>query len=322
MYLWYLISRPGDLLPAPTWSYITRSSRMASRSIPARFRRADSQPTFATALQLLHAGVVTPIRVIKTLYRLGCVMEQNPRLLTFGGGFLTDIPTPDDDDQTVSIVESEEPATNKEYFKVGAPATASQIYHAAILNGNTLDDLLAVFEVSNEPASINDSPETVHHDLPSKHDCGRYRDSSIQTTSERLTTPGESSIAPQGYRRNGDTALDERPYGQLAKAPGSEKKHLGNGMKSSPLLSSPVTNSCCQPEGDLTQAQICENTSPEHSECPIFARRQAQSRLPQRAKNATKPQHMAVNATTALPAANVDAMPPSRNKLQRRAWVS
>ena len=257
--------------------------------------------------------------MLRSLYRLGLVLDQNPNILCMNRNILRGAPTPDDeDDQTVSIVGSEGSVGLKDGFELEAPATASQVYHAAILNGNTLDDLLAVFKVSEGPASVIETPRDNDHARPVQH-CLRYRKSSIQTTPDSIMTPRKASKLPVQIDV---PVVDERSYGQLVKAaPAESHPHDEDLTASSAQLPSPNTSTCCQP-GDTNQIAVCENTSPDHAQCPTFVRRQAKSRLPQRAKLDAKQQQTKTDSRIESAKGDVNADSPSkRNKLQRRPRV-
>ena len=313
LYLCHRVSQPTDLIPSPTWFSMASPSGAILARLPTRFRRADSKSLRTTALQIFHTGVATPLRVLRTLYNLGYALDQHPETLRYCRPSVVN-----DDIQTVSIIESEGSGEQEHDFEAEAPATASQVYHAAILNGATLDNLLAVFEVSDD----QDTPNlTVRAEGDPRPEPKRtpYRDFSIQTTPDSAMTPRNSSKILREPDQDECTGIVEGTDGPLIKAVANgSQPEQENG---SPDQLSPVASDCCQAGGDITQGEVCENTSPGHAECPTFARRQARSRLPQRSKSEAK-QRQARDAKAVSANVNVNAESPSRrNKLQRRPRV-
>lgn len=314
LYLCHRVSQPTDLLPSLTWFSMAGSSGAILARLPTRFRRAGSQSLHTTALQVFHTGVTIPFRVLRTLYNLGYVLDQHPETLRYSRPSVAN-----DDNQTVSIIESEGSGEQKHDFEAEAPATASQVYHAAILNGATLDNLLAVFEVSDDQDILSQTIRAEGDPRP-EPERTRYRNSSIQTTPDSAMMPRDSSKILREPNQDESSGIVERTYGHLVKATANDSQpEQGNG--SPDLLSSPGSSDCCQAGGDVTQGGVYENMSPEHAECPTFARRQAKSRLPQRAKSEAKQrQPTDVKAVSANVNANADS-PSRRNKLQRRPRV-
>jgi hypothetical protein len=258
-----------------------------------------------------YTAVTNPIRVIRTLYNFARVLDQNPQLLRSERAPFSNAPTADDDDQTVSVVGSE---GQKNCFEIEAPATASQVYHAAILNGTTLDDLLAVFEVSDGPATVRGCLGDSSHQR-ADFACDTYRNSSIQTTPESAITPRKGSATLGVGTQHEIPSVDQRPYGQLVQTTTAESMVEEKELTHLPRL-------YCQPEGDDNQTQTCENTCPNHVECPTFARRQARSRLPQRAKYESKQQREATKErVTSLKANESPDSPSKRTRLHRRSRV-
>ena len=302
------------MLPFQTWSYVARCRGAVTRRFPTRFRRAGSRSLHTTALQIFHTGVATPFRVLRALYNLGSVLDQHPETLLYSRPAVAN-----DDDQTVSIMESEGSGEQKHDIEAEAPATASQVYHAAILNSTTLDNLLAVFEVSDDQGCVNQtSTEQIDpQPEPERTRCGQ---SSIQTTPDSAMTPRNSSKILRAANEDDSSGIVERTYGHLVKAIANDSQpKQENG--SPDLLSSPVASDCCRAGGDVIPGAVCENTSPEHVECPTFARRHAKSRSPQRANSEAK-QRPPIDMKAVSAAVNANADSPSRrNKLQRRPRV-
>ena len=258
-----------------------------------------------------------PFRVLKNLYRLGGILDEHPHLLHVGRVFLQNQTTPDDDEQNVSVVGSE---VQKDSQQLQAPATASQVYHAAILNGNTLDDLLAVFEVSDGPSNGSQTPVNTCL-LCSEGSCNRYRNSSIQTTPEGVMTPRKPSTSHKEVVHDVSPTIDRNLYGELTRAisPICNEEHEEHEDQAAgiALPSSPLTSTCCPADGDAEQVPACENTSPGNHVCQTFARRQAQSRLPQRTRSGVKEVKEPGNLADAKSLNHNAGSPLRRNKLHR-----
>ena len=318
LYLCCRISRPIDMLPAPTWRYMIRFRGATTGTIPTRFRRPGSESLYATGLRLFHSGVATPIRVLRALYNFGYVLDQHPDMLRYGRPFFAEH-NMHDDDQTVSMVESEAPDEFEDGSEVEAPATASQFYHAAIMNGGTLDNLLAGFEVPEQQRSL-DQTSGEEGDHQAELARSPYRNGSIQRTPSSAMTPRNSSKILQEPNQGESSAMVERTYGHLVKAIANDSQPKQD-TGSPDLLSSTAGSNCCQSGGEVGQGAVCENMSADHTECPTFARRQAKSRLPQRIKSEAR-QRISTDMRAVSANVNVNADSPSRrNKLQRRPRV-
>ncbi len=317
-YLCHRVSRPADMLPAPTWSNMALSSSVSTRRIPTRFRRAASAPFYATAVGLLQTGIATPIRVLRILYHLGRVLDQRSSLPHYNRPFLAGH-TSSDNNQIVSIVESERSGEQRNDFEVEAPVTASEVYHAAILSDATLDNLLAIFDVPEDHDRLNQTSRE-EGDLHPELDRSPYREFSIQTTPNSAMTPRNLSTSLPESVWDEPSGIIERTSGHLIKTVAAHPQQK-QGTGSSGLISAPAASSCIRAGGDVIQGAVCENMSPEHAECPTFARRQANSRLPQPAKSGGKQQPSSdVRTVSANVNANADS-PSRRNKLQRRPRV-
>lgn len=129
--------------------------------------------------------VVRIFRVLLALYQLGVLLERNPDMLKSRTGSRNVRPS----DSSTTVTSD---SINH--------ATASQVYHAALTNDNMLDDILAGFtDETHTSTAITEHrrPSTV-----STMDCQRcsqprYRNSSIQTTPERMLTPLPLATLPQ-----------------------------------------------------------------------------------------------------------------------------
>lgn len=304
IYCCHRLSTPNDNASPSIRSRRTPAASMFERRLPTRFRRVDALPITALLWIPLRKSMTTPLRVFRTLYNLGRAMDDGPNMLYLRKTLTSSrYPPIDDDQQTVSIVGSEE--TGRDGYEVAAPATASQVYHAAIVNGTTLDDLLAVFEVSDGAPTINGSLGAGNVDTASHY--VRYRNSSIQTTPDALATPRKASVSLRD-----DNTAEDRNYGQLVKVTGEESANREGG-------SCPPVAHCCSISENVQRAQSCEDALPHHLGCPTFARRQAQSRLPRKSqpKDVHARNELQKGAAPATMVSSEDS-PSKRNRLQRR----
>jgi hypothetical protein len=299
IYCYYQLSARNGVSPSSSSLRNEYTGCTIIRRLPTRFQRADSQPLTAILRSLFDGSITTPLRVCRALYAFGRVLDETPENLNVRQLLGGHRPSLDEDQRTVSIVGSE--CTTSNGYELLAPATASQVYHAAIVNGTTLDDLLAVFEVTDTPTAIRPKHSTDDLEKPSNYP--RYRNSSIQTTPDSLTVPRKASSVLQDEKM-----VHDGNYGQLVKVMGEATTRVPQASNSY----------CCSISGNVENERPCENTSPHHSQCPTFARRQAQSRLPKKSQGAgVLSQSEIQKRDSSGPFISSFNLPPKRNKLRR-----
>ena len=310
VYLCYKLSRPDDLWPFSTWTYLTASSQAIIDRVPVRLRTRGSSWLEFRSVQLIRAGISTPCRVLKNLYELGRILDQNPSLLRARSRPTARENIHKDRAATISTIGS----GHEDAEEVQAPATASQVYHAAILNGNTLDNLLADFETSDSTLADENGPQRDASDQKRS----KYRNSSIQTTPDHLMSPRKVSSTAGADVQNIASVFEARPYGRIIKLSDSPAT-ASNETDEHDDQPSPARSGRSVPVTDDEHPEHCNKSSPDLRACPTFVRRHGQSRLPRRPAQKERVVQHAVSAEPVLSTAAVDSgSPMKRNRLQRR----
>jgi hypothetical protein len=241
------------------------------------------------------------------------MLESNLNSPGSGKVFVLRHPNLNADDEITSLLKNED---DKERYELEPFATTSQMYHAAILNGTILDDLLAGFELSDGKHNIDDTGRIID-DAPSEEAYTQYQNSSIQNTPEGALTRRRPSDQYQTTLKT-ESDLHDRFYGELVKTgiveeeDNSGAKHFNSG-----------TDSRDVPKTASGQTYGCENGCNGGEACPTFARRHAQSRLPQRARPDTKKQSQDSGKPrpfSSIVGSDMDLLS-KRNRLQRRSRV-
>ena len=210
------------------------------------------------------------------------------------------------------------------------PATASEVYHAALLEDQTLDNVLAVLEASDEVTVTGDnSRSSSRRSTQSCQKCDRYRNSSIQTTPESMLTPRKASTTLSTDTRNISDVIGERICPQSSSstiaAPDDAAPPLEEHPRDTPQ-SDPVSACNDAPfmsENEPIRSRQDESpASPQLKGCPSFMRKQTRSKLPRRPYQSDMLQPVAAESEGQISTTSVDPTTPTkRNKLHRKSRV-
>jgi hypothetical protein len=267
----------------------------------------------------LYLAVRRATRIFRALYVLGSLLDQNPELL--GSRRPSTICQGSGVQRRYSMFT---PGHNLTYH-----ATASQIYHAALAeNDNTLDDLLAGFAEAANVTTLNESrDEPSASAVPDCQECSRrtrYRNSSIQTTPERMHTVVRSRKA--GDEKHVDALTDEvGPEDKKVPTASSWASEMPNST-TRPKVSYSTTDltamkSVSQIEEDDSKSSASHGSSHGPEGCPREVTRQAQSRWPRNNFTRTpdgSPVRNAGSSKRASGARSSTLTPTRQRKLQRR----
>ncbi|KIV91866.1 hypothetical protein PV10_06357 [Exophiala mesophila] len=155
LYISHKLAVSDDPWYLATWSTMLRPGRSL-----ADCDQCKGGPGGLSLMELwfnMRENVRTPLRIFKTLYALGRAIGEDPNtihptpqpLLSLGPDSAIDVESLHD--------ESVKPCATESTETIDAPASASEIYHAALLNGDTLDDILAAF--GDRPPSLPQSTD-------------------------------------------------------------------------------------------------------------------------------------------------------------------
>ena len=116
-------------------------------------------PLAARLTQIFKSGMSTPYKVLRALIQLSDMLDHDPDFLRQQlPQAKTKVPSKTRGASIDRIVGEVEDSGSGE--GVQAPPTASQVYHASLLNGNNLDDVLTGF-IENKDG---DQVSTSEHD--------------------------------------------------------------------------------------------------------------------------------------------------------------
>lgn len=289
--------------------------------IPENIKQHPLVFEWAHRFRKMCAGLARMLRVIYALYTLGELLDQNPNLLRTRRNSFARQPS------TTHRIGSVSPVTDG----IVHQATASQVYHAALANDHsTLDDLLAGFSESAERPQSDQGNQRVSRRVGTGCQCcghgTRCRNSSIQTTPERMFTP----LKACNERPEFPLELDSHP-------PSSGEQTVSQlpttGQDIPPAVQPPASTTTTDlidsvqqifAQADEGKASIHSQASSQGSEgCPRETARQAQSQIPRR--RSSPPETTSESSTRARRVSKrqslliVDPATPTRRvRLQRR----
>lgn len=329
LYLSHKLTVRDDPWYFATWNIMLRPGRSMANC--AQCHGDSGASSMIERWKMLKDNFCAPVRILKTLYALGQVIGEDPNalqpmppsLLNVGPDSAIDVQSVEENTPKVRGSGSTDPA-------IEAPASASQIYHAALLNGNTLDYILAAFETSTPDSSTQAEHVITQQDpMPSRDN------------NERLTGPfkrhryRDSSLHSQTHEAAFTQTLDDsliclpepRKVGQhLPQTPCFESP--GKGMMESPCKQSDAQNQTrsvsSHHEYDFFKDQFehKRTTSTEVGQCPTFMRRHNHSAIPKRRFSGDRKSLAALQerGTMSSPVLS-SSSPTKRARLQRRVKV-
>jgi hypothetical protein len=331
-----LATRDDPWYPA-SWNFVLYPGRTLAEC--ACCPQREGRGTLARTWDGVRNGFLARLRIFKTLYSLGKIIGEDPNVLQPSHAQLLDDP-PDSaidvqSERTNSpkVLETE---TESIDAPLQAPASASQIYHAALINGSTLDDILAAFEAEENRAVSEFEPPDVHQSLgpgpaqspqqqsPSNQYKGhRHQFSSIQTTPERMLMAPKNTEGPTDEPVQ--TGRDESP--RRLQSPRKDEPRVTvivHGENHDPVLEcSPKSSALCSIQQPAARQDRDNRASTaDLKRCPTFVRRQTQAHVSKRSSSGDRHSLGVLHdrGTVSSPAL-VLGSPTKRARLQRRVKV-
>ncbi len=336
LYISHRLAVHDDPWYAATWNFMVRPGTTLASCRTCR--KDDRIAPVAGSWNSLRNGVFAPLRIFKALYSLGKMIGEDPNalqptpvpLLEDAPGSAIDVQSKDADDLKDADTESTD-------SQLEVPASASQIYHAALVNGNTLDDILAAFEADEKIVAARNEHLIVHKRpampdqvieqpvLPEPCKRHRYRSSSIQTTPERmLSTPKINENPPEPPLECEKDDATKEPRTPLRNTRDSlVRVMVDSGGENQITRSSPGSSvSCAAHDVSAAQGRDKRATSVALKRCPTFARRHNPPRPSGRSLSGEKRSLMALQerGTMSSPALPLGS-PTKRARLQRKVKV-
>lgn len=329
-----LATRDDPWYPA-SWNFILYPGRALSDCACCRVR--DGKGILVETWTNVYNGFFARLRILKTLYSLGKIIGEDPNVLQ-----PTQVPRLVDPPDSAIDVQSERHNSLKVFdtdstdSPIEAPASASQIYHAALLNGNTLDDILAAFEAEEHKAVFR-SEHILLHPNPkspvsddqqaclSQHEAHRYYNTSIQATPERMLTRQKIIESPVCCPEEADSINSQNQPKTPPKKASNSQVHVGFGrenevqrLQTNPALSP----SCLEHRVADVQASDKGVCSSPPKRCATFVHRHNQTRMGSRSLSSDKHSLGALQdrGTMSTPALGFGS-PTKRAKLQRKVKV-
>ena len=319
------LARSSDSGQIPPWKLLGRSTTIPHGTTPPQ--PSPSTSVLVNLLGKCRTMVTAPYHVAKGLYTLSKAIEEHPHLLkpaTSNAG-----PRNDHNNMQITRLPArhESVCSSSSEELVEGPATASQVYHAALVNGSTLDDILAAFESADSCCGSHIDVSETRQGTSNVRD-GRTHDlSSIQSTPQRMmSTRHAPNTLVQEVAPNIGFYLDAETL----------KQHLGPSI--SPQKAEPSSTQLGRVEmsDSVSRKSSCSGTTAQVDEtqdvaekrkptgvhrCPTFVRRQTQSRLPRRSwpEEQFKHTYYAQNVEGRASAVSLlTGSPVKRGRLQRR----
>lgn len=337
LYIARKLAMSDDPWYSMSWNMLRHPHR--TLTLCARCCKRGGNVTLAETWTNIREGVFTTLRIIKALYTLGKLIGEDPNVLQPESGPLLDAPDSAIDVQSEHEKDSKVFENDFSDSRRESMASASQIYNTALLNGSTLDDILAAFERNKQTASARTAHALIcqnpldptkrrasgQQTLSDKSDDQRSCTSSIQTTPERMLLPRKDAESSRCSPAKENAAeMEEELQTPINEARGTPKeinvedRHEHDAIGSRPRSSTSHhthTGSTRQTEGRSLSTTTLKR-------CPTFIRRQTQGRLSERPASGDK-RSLAVlqeRATRSTPTL-AGASPTKRARLQRRVKV-
>ncbi|OAG45480.1 hypothetical protein AYO21_00115 [Fonsecaea monophora] len=333
LYLSHKLSAQDDPWYPAIWNLILRPRRALAKC--HRCHPSDGSAKNWKAWTNVRDGLFVPVRIFRTLYTSGRMIGDDPNTLPPGP---FPLPNParggDSGDQSNDEESMRDGVIGSIDSALEAPASASQVYHAALLSNGTLDEILAAFEVDKDNPAMGYDGVVIrrgrnaclaarsHHALI--HCQGQpYRTLSLQSSPEEVHT-AERAHAPSRSRD-----VNPCPRGiQLPKTPERLLNVCGKQAQSELQRDDQLPKD--SPESHVA---ACTRDFPEVRQadedvdfaaldrCPTFVRRHAQSRLPRRLVTGDKQALAMLKDRGAVSTPELVVSPPTptkRGRLQRR----
>lgn len=328
-----LATRDDPWYPA-SWNFILYPGRSVAEC--ACCRNKDGGGILVETWHNLRNTLSARFRVFRTLYSLAKLIGEDPNALRPAQMPLLD-ETPDDAPDSAIDVQSERCASPKMFhddpndLNTEGPGSASQIYHTALLNGNTLDDILAAFEAEEiasrlktvrlaRPESPIPHQDQEHQEMSTEHKGHHHHNSSIQITPERMLMQqkdGQDNICQaqtneETLQQQSQTPAQQTEDRATVVATGQENMRQN-------VLNYPAT---CSDRHDADQENDKRASLTDLKRCPTFVRRHNQSRVSKGSISGDRHSLAVLHERDAMssPAVGLGS-PTKRAKVQRRVKV-
>lgn len=321
LYLSHKLTVRDDPWYFATWNIMLRPGRSMANCEQCHGEGGGS--SLIQRWKMLKDNFCAPVRILKTLYTLGRVIGEDPNslqptppsLLNIGPDSAIDVQSVDESPPKVVGNESTDSSAK-------APASASQIYHAALLNGNTLDDILAAFETNTPASSIRAEQIIVTQSPPTSRDNEEgltgpfkrhhYRDSSIRSKTQESTFAQMLNSTVICSPESSQDSCESQVKGRM------------ESPCTSPIARSQA-HSAPSPHGyDLFKEQVEQKrtASTEVRQCPTYMRRHNHSATPKRPLSEDRKSLALLQETGTMSSPTLSlSSPTKRARLQRRVKV-
>ncbi|KIW94795.1 uncharacterized protein Z519_04772 [Cladophialophora bantiana CBS 173.52] len=334
LFISYKLSAHDDPWYPAIWNLVLLPGRALADV--NRCRQRNSSTKIGKTWTSIRDGIFAPYKIFRSLYSLGKMIGEDPNSLqpnlfpqpdpTTGSGI---------DDQNKDEDSAGDQSAESTGSPLKAPASASQIYHAALLSGSTLDDMLAAFETDGDSRTVGFNRVVIRRDpkaclsveqldAMSQWKRQRYRTSSVRSTSEAVLGAGKagesfpSRVIHSGPRDCQQPKMPDR-QASVRRVQLQGEPQADNPLPKNNPGSPTSTRTCHPPETPQPDGHV---NSSALDRCPTFVRRHAQSRLPRRSVTGDKRalamlKERGAMSTPVLPV-SPPTLPPKRLRLQRR----
>ncbi|KAK5034724.1 hypothetical protein LTR13_006380 [Exophiala sideris] len=258
-----LATRDDPWYPA-SWNFILNPGRTVAEC--AYPRNSDGSRMLLGTWHNIRDALSARYRIFRTLYTLAKLISEDPNALRQAP---PQLPLLDD-----------------------APDSAIDVYHAALLNGNTLDDILAAFEAeeiasrikvirSACPESPTSSQEQKQQDGSNEHKGHHHHNSSIQITPEKmLMQQKDAENCAFQLTQTNEENLEERSQmadNEIGRRAITTVVDQENERQTMPKSFHDLTTGSDDHNADHEKDKRASLT--DLKRCPTFVRRQNQSRI-------------------------------------------
>ncbi len=331
LYISHKLASLDDPWYPASWNFILYPGRSAVDCGCCRKREGSG---FLSAVWCeLSRGFASRLRTSRYLYLLGKILGEDPGILQSAPALsldnaVVDVQSELDSQQQVPDTHSNEPQPE-------VSASASEVYHAALVNGTTLDDILAAFEAEEDVSEAEGSYMDVSSNSASKPivdqqerdvelDTHQYEEVSIQAIPEKKIAPEEAEESTVSQ----PVATGKENFQQQRKIPTKDVEAAHRGVfandEDAHMGQAPscYRTSCTDHVNFDTGGRQKRESSANFKRCPTFVRRHAQTHIP-RGSVSSERHSLAVlhdRAMMSSPALGLSS-PTKRARLQRKVVV-
>ncbi|EXJ91199.1 hypothetical protein A1O1_04308 [Capronia coronata CBS 617.96] len=305
----------------------------------ARCCKTEGNLTLGHTWANVRGSFSTTFKIIKALYSFGKGVGEDRNALQPDPALLLDPPGSAIDVQCEHECDSKIFDSNCVDPQPESSASASEIYHAALHNGSTLDDILAAFERSKKAGAARTDRFVIGQDLvavteredadprspPNQPPERGYRTSSIQTTPERMLSGDEPVILHDCSTREDinddmDAATPPIPVNKTEQSQKKVELELERTQSNENNVATPTSHAWHHTSAEQSGEKRVKSTA--RKRCPTFVRRQTQAACPEKHVSGEKRSLTVLQerATRSSPTLAIDS-PTKRARLQRKVRV-